>query len=128
MARRDSPGLARPTQSTNWKTTDLVNWQEWLRLIPSNGAFRVQDSSSSGVLPRFYRFSTTTLTPADDWKNQTGFSRRPVPRGGEELTKSAGSSSSSSRTIRPASYFQDSTKYVLHYEFAKARISPVLAK
>jgi hypothetical protein len=102
------------------RTVDLVNWQEWLRLIPTNGAFRVQDNSSSGFFTRFYRFITTTQTPADDWKNQAGFPTDPFLAG-----EKADQVRWMKFLILPSDptriYFQNSTKYVLHYDFAKAR-------
>ena len=102
------------------RTTDLLKWEEWLRLLPSNGSFRVQDSSSSGCLTRFYRFSTTTRTAADDWKNQVAFPLDPFL---------AATDADQVRWLKflilandpTRVYFQDSTKYALHYDFAKAR-------
>ena len=103
------------------RSTDLATWRDWLQLIPSNGSFQVHDGSSSGVLARFYRFSTTRRTAADDWKNQITVPADPflATDDGDQV-----------RWIKflileqepTRVYFQDSTKYVLHYEFAKARL------
>ncbi len=102
------------------RTTDLLNWQEWLRLIPGNGSFRVQDSSSSGLSARYYRFSTSPRTAADDWKNQVAFPTDPF------LAADTGDQVRWIKFLILANdptrvYFQDSTKYVLHYDFARAR-------
>src|SRR5690349_10001624 len=98
------------------RTTNLLNWQEWLRLIPSNGAFRVLDNNSSGFFTRFYRFSTTSQTPADDWKNQAGFPADPF-LAGEKLDQVRWMKFLILPSDPTRVYFQDSRKYVLHYDF-----------
>lgn len=103
------------------RSTDLMNWQEWLQLVPGDGSFRVQDSLSSGLVARYFRFSTAPRTPADDWKNQVTVPTDPFLAAAED-----GQIRWMKFLILPDHpdrvYFQDSGKYVLHYEFAKARI------
>lgn len=103
------------------RTTDLAAWRDWLQLIPSHGSFRVQDSSVSGTSARFYRFSTRRRTAADDWKNQVTAPTDPflAAEDGDQVRwiKFLILTEDPTRV-----YFQDSTKYVLHYEFAKARL------
>lgn len=102
------------------RTTDLLNWREWLRLIPDTGSFRVQDSSPAGSPTMFYRFRTGTRTAADDWKNQVT-----IPTDSFLTTDEAGQIRWIKFLILASDptrvYFQDSTKYLLHFEFAKAR-------
>jgi hypothetical protein len=103
------------------RSSDLQNWQEWFRIIPGNGLFRVLDRSSSAVVSRFYRFRTIRQTAADDWKNQAAFPTDPflaaTDSGQVRWIKFLILVNDSTRV-----YFQDSAKYVLHYEFAKARL------
>lgn len=103
------------------RSTDLMNWQEWLQLVPGNSSFRVQDGLSSGWVARYFRFSTTPRAPADDWKNQVTLPTDPflaeVDEGQIRWIKFLILQDHPDRV-----YFQDSRKYILHYEFAKARI------
>ena len=103
------------------RTTDLLNWREWLRLIPETGSFRVQDRSPAGSPTMFYRFSIEPRTAADDWKNQVT-----VPTDSFLTTDEVGQIRWVKFLILASDptrvYIQDSQKYLLHFDFAKARI------
>lgn len=103
------------------RTTDLAAWQDWLQVIPSNGSFRVQDHSVSGTSARFYRFSTRQRTVADDWKNQVTVPADPF-LAAEEADQVRWIKFLILAQDPTRVYFQDSTKYVLRYEFARARL------
>lgn len=122
LTAADGPVLLVGSGPTNsvyhlQRTSDLQSWQEWLRVIPSDGAFRVQDSAP-GPVASFYRVSTSIKTPADDWKNQASFDPFLAADEADQVRwmKFLILASDPTRV-----YFQDSTKYVLHYDFAKAR-------
>ena len=104
------------------RSSDLTHWRDWRQLVPPDGIFRIPDDSSPGDGAGFYRFRTTPLAPTDDWKNQI------------HLPSDAFATTSDQSQVRwikfliltddPAKvYFQDGTRRVLHYDFAKARLS-----
>jgi hypothetical protein len=103
------------------RSSNLTNWTDWRRLIPPAGVFQIPDDSSQGDPAWFYRFRTTALTAADDWKNQIQ-----VPSDVFSRT----SDQSQVRWIKfliltddpTRVYFQDGNQRVLHYDFAKARL------
>ncbi|MCX6858648.1 MAG: hypothetical protein NTX70_00245 [Verrucomicrobia bacterium] len=103
------------------RSSNLADWTDWRRLIPPAGVFQIADSSSQNDPAWFYRFRTTALTAADDWKNQIQ-----VPSDVFSTT----SDQSQVRWIKfliltddpTRVYFQDGNQQVLHYEFAKARL------
>jgi hypothetical protein len=103
------------------RSSDLQIWQGWFRIIPGNGSFRVLDHTFPAVVSRFYRFSTISQTAADDWKNQAIFPTDPVlastEAGQVRWRKFLILVNDPTRV-----YFQDSAKYVLHCEFAEARL------
>lgn len=76
---------------------------------------------------RFYRLSTAPFTDSSDWKNQAllendAFASLPGAEGtgpGVRWLKFAILLDDPDRV-----YYQDSQKYLLHYEFAKARLDP----
>ena len=103
------------------RSRNLADWADWRRLIPPAGVFQIADSSSQDDPAWFYRFRTTALTAADDWKNQIQ-----VPSDVFSTT----SDQSQVRWIKfliltddpTRVYFQDGNQRVLHYDFAKARL------
>ena len=52
------------------RSSNLIDWAEWRRLIPPAGEFQIPDVPSQGGSAGFYRFRTAALTAFDDWKNQ----------------------------------------------------------
>lgn len=111
-----SNGVYRIERSPN-----LTDWAEWRRLIPPADSFQIPDNSLPGNPAWFYRFRTTALSTADDWKNQIQ-----VPSDAFSTT----SDQSQVRWIKfliltedpTRVYFQDGAQHVLHYDFAKARL------
>ena len=103
------------------RSTNLQEWQEWLRLIPNNGSFHVQDGQVSESNSTFYRFGSSTLTSIDDWKNQATIPNDPfmtLGEGGDIFwIKFLILTNDPTRV-----YFQNSSKYVLHHDFARVRI------
>lgn len=104
-------------------STNLVHWVEIARL---HGAFDgFPDLTASGADLRFYRARQTPRTADDDWKNHAQFPADPL------LSPEPGWDRFEPRWLKfillPAEpgrvYFQDSTKYPFHYDFAVARLA-----
>jgi len=105
---------------------DLVRWTNIASLqIP---AVTFADPLSTNLSHRFYRFRMANRFATNDWKNQIS-----VP----EETFSQGQSNTPFGSPQPRwvkflilrndptrVYFQDSTKFAFHYDFARQRIEP----
>ncbi len=91
-------------------------------------AFDYLDPAAAGSERRFYRFSAFPAGSTNDWKNQAWF---PDDLLAATQTSPAGGSL---RWIKFAIlldqpqrvFYQDSQKYVLHHDFARARLQPFL--
>ena len=103
---------------------DLVAWQPIGTL--HEALFEYPDAAAAGWLHRFYRLSATPRGPDDDWKNQLLY---PV-----EAFRSPAAGASGLPWVKFAIlldepgrvYYQDSTKYPFHYDFAVRRLGPCL--
>lgn len=103
-------------------STNLTTWTECARLIPAAGAFRLPMAMGTQS-SRFYRLATSALTDEDDWKNQIAFPGEPFLGGGEGTDEPVRWVKFVILSREPGRvHFQDSTKYVLHYDFARARL------
>lgn len=98
-----------------------AGWQEIGRFHDT--LFPWPDGSAGNAQRRFYRIISAPRTPVDDWKNQVL-----MP---DEVFRSAGLDGGLrwvKFAIRPAEpwrvYFQNSTKYPFHYDFATQRLAP----
>ncbi|MBI4325175.1 MAG: hypothetical protein HY674_07905, partial [Chloroflexi bacterium] len=108
-------------------SSDLTSWNAIATL---HGAPLYRFSYSDAAAPefgrRFYQAISAAKTEADDWKNQIVFPDDPF------LAFSSAGGPDAIRWIKfsvllgePARvYFQNSTKYVFHYDFAAARLAP----
>lgn len=105
------------------KSEDLREWREWLRLHDSAGG--LADLTGGEAPMAFYRALVRSRTNLDDWKN--------VVEGHPEerfLSEPPSSPEASARWIKFALlldepsrvYFQDSSRYEFHYDFARVRI------
>lgn len=98
---------------------DLAAWAEAGRFHDAVRDFPLPPSA--GGAPRYYRAVIAPRTAEDDWKNQIGFPeeefRAPGNYDAPRWVKFALVLDDPRRV-----YFQDSTKYPFHYEFATARL------
>lgn len=98
-----------------------AGWQEIGRFHDT--LFPWPDGSADGAGRRFYRMIESPRTAADDWKNQ-------IVTGAEVFRSATGLEQLRwvKFVLRPSEpwrvYFQDSTKYPFHYEFATQRLAP----
>jgi hypothetical protein len=93
-------------------------------IVSTNDRFFYLDAAASALDRRFYRARTSPFAPENDWKNQVAFP--------DDLFANAPSGGSDSirwiKFIIPENepfrvYFQDSSSYLLHYDFATARLA-----
>lgn len=98
-------------------------WQEIGRYHDALFPWPDGSAGSAASGRRFYRLLESPRTAADDWKNQIVSA--------EEVFRSAGGQEQLrwvKFSLRPAEpwrvYFQDSTKYPFHYDFATQRLAP----
>ncbi len=106
------------------RTADFTHWDEWVTAHGAVDGVTDLDAARAGG-GVFYRSRTRARTSADDWKNsvhgdgdepfQSEFPPfgAPAPRWIKFLLLLDGT-----RRV----YFQDSTKYTFHYDFAVARV------
>ena len=101
---------------------DLVQWTHLATTIGPLVAY--PDAASTHFNQRFYRAQVWPRTAANDWKNQMAFPEEPFrsafldalqPR----WVKFAILTSNPTRV-----YYQDSVKYLFHYDYATARLEP----
>lgn len=105
----------------------VLDPQTWSVKFASQ-AFDYLDPAAAGSERRFYRFSAFPAGSTNDWKNQAWF---PDDLLAATQTSTAGGSL---RWIKFAIllgqpqrvFYQDSQKYVLHHDFARARLQPFL--
>ncbi len=106
------------------RSPDLVHWTEVARLHGPFSGF--PDLTASGAAVRFYRTWLRPRTAADDWKNHAVFPTDPL------LSPESPWGRFEPRWLKftlllaePGRvFFQDSTKYPFHYDFAVARLAP----
>ena len=91
----------------------------------TNTSFRFLDPAAPEQATRYYRFFTRPFSPADDWKNQAQFPEDAFAA--QQIT----SGESPVRWVKFAIlldqpgrvFYQDSQKYLLHHDFATARLA-----
>jgi hypothetical protein len=120
--------LNAPSQSNTLllleASPDLLTWAPFATL--HDGAFAYPDAEAGHLTRRFYRGFAQPRTAVDDWKNQIVLPNEPF--------RSDSSSSNEVRWVKFAIlasdstkvFYQDSTKYPFHYEFAAQRLPPFL--
>ena len=103
------------------------NLTAWQRIATAHDALRsYPDAAATNYPQRFYRASFSTRTPTNDWKNQILFP--------DEEFRSALMTIDDVRWVKFAILLQDpvrvfyqhSTNYPFHYEFARQRLGPFL--
>ncbi len=103
-------------------SSDLVGWVEVGR--SHDGLEVFPDPGAEGRSVRYYRAVTVGRTGADDWKNQVWLPGdallSPPPEFGQVAMRWVKFAIVLAEPHRV--YFQDSTKYAFHYEFARARL------
>lgn len=106
---------------TLFASTNLLNWAPFATTHDALLAY--PDLESPGLTTRFYRLLATPRASSDDWKNQVLF-----PADALRSTNSAGNVTWIKFAIlfnEPARvYYQDSRKYLFHYDFATLRLPP----
>jgi hypothetical protein len=103
---------------------DLIHWRE--RAVGHGDLFEYPVGSPRGTVQQFYRVVATPLTDLDDGKHQVQCLGDPF------LSAPAGDGRLESRWIKFAIlldqpdrvYFQDSSKYLFHDQFARQRLPP----
>ncbi len=102
-------------------STNLSTWTGIGTL--HDGLFNYPDAGAEGLRQRFYRVQSVPRGPADDWKNQAWFPeepfRSPSPAEAVRWVKFAILLDEPWRV-----FYQDSTKFPFHYEFATQRLAP----
>ena len=102
------------------------NLRDWTRIATlHDGAVAYPDAAALSFAQRFYRASSEPRTAADDWKNQlvlpNEIFRSPFETTGLRWVKFAILTGDSTRV-----FYQDSTKYPFHYDFARQRLEPFI--
>ena len=124
----DPGGRARLTQTNTplavarlEGSPDLIQWSELARL---HGAFHQFPDLRAPSGQQFYRTLIFTRTSADDWKNHAIFPEDPLlsPPPAWDRFEPRWLKFAILRTDPHRIYFQDSTKYPFHYDFAVERL------
>ncbi len=104
-------------------SADLVHWTELARLHGPFAGF--PDLTAAGAGARFYRTRLSARTAADDWKNHAVFPADPLlsPEPGWDRFEPRWLKFTLVLAEPGRVYFQDSTRYPFHYEFAVARLA-----
>ncbi|HMJ64908.1 MAG TPA: PEP-utilizing enzyme, partial [Candidatus Binatia bacterium] len=105
-------------------SSNLVHWES-IAVLHGYG-FEFADPVSPKLPQRFYRFSTSPLTPTNDWKNQVAvrtyfYDKFAVSLGGDYYVKFAITTNEPARV-----YYADGKRFLLHYDFASARLDPFI--
>ena len=104
-------------------STNLSAWTNIGTL--HNALFAYPDAASPGWRQRFYRVAAATRGPNDDWKNQILYPTEPFQSTNSDQSvtwvKFAILLNDPTRV-----YYQDSRKYLFHYDFATQRLPPFL--
>jgi hypothetical protein len=105
-------------------SSNLIDW----RVIATahDALIKYPDAASSELPWRFYRARVSELSAEDDWKNQIRYDQDPF------LSWPSGMVQDDIRWIKFAIlhdephrvYFQDSSKFLFHYDFATVRLGP----
>jgi hypothetical protein len=105
-------------------SADLVHWTELARLHGPFAGF--PDLTAAGADARFYRTRLSARTAADDWKNHAVFPGDPLlsPEPGWDRFEPRWLKFTLVLAEPGRVYFQDSTRYPFHYDFAVARLAP----
>lgn len=103
-------------------SADLKAWRSIAQLL--DRFFTYVDAESMGSSARFYRLTARQLTASDDWKSQILFPQdrflSPPGEPGQQAPRWVKFAILADDPARV--YFQDSSKYLFHYDFAVARL------
>ena len=117
----DSPLLPN-TRFTLEASENLRDWAPIATL--HDGAIAYPDVAAPNFEQRFYRASSQPRMAVDDWKNQLVLPNEPFRaplQSGLRWVKFAILTNDPTRV-----YYQDSAKYLFHYDFARQRLPPFL--
>ena len=125
-------GQGEPDRVLTLQTsTNLLDWGPIAVLFDKragvvSNSFEFLDASAPNFRRRFYRCLTTVPGETNDWKNQVRFPddlfvRKP---GWQEATDLRWVKFAILLNDPYRVFYQDSTKYLLHYDFAVARLEP----
>lgn len=109
-------------------SSTLSNWAALATLIGTelytNKVLPFVDPSSSREAARFYRVRTSAISSANDWKNQVYYPQDPFlsPRTRWDVPDIQWIKFAIVTNEPHRVYFQNSEKYVFHYDFARARL------
>lgn len=105
-------------------STDLAHWEPIANLAKTNGHFSFLDPSQPSRNARFYVLCSFPTQPTNDWRNQILFPDDPFVSAATQTDENSIQWVKFCLVLKePARiYYQDSTKYVLHHEFATARL------
>ena len=103
-------------------SSNLLAWETMATL--HDGAFDFPDAAARNFRQRFYRVSSRARVATNDWKNQILFPAEPFrsdPTAPVRWVKFAILLSDPTRV-----FYQHSTNYPFHYDFARQRLPPFL--
>ena len=115
-------------------SSDLQRWNRIatlhaLQFVPfwtNPAVLNFQDAAAPDLRQRFYRASFVPLTFGEDWKNQIYFPSDPFASASQADQESLRWVKFAIVTNEPARvYYQDSRKFLFHYDFATARLEPI---
>lgn len=110
----------------NWTTIATLHALDFVPFWTNPTVLNFQDVSAPDFLQRFYRASAVPWVSSDDWKNQIYFPSDPFAAAGQPDPESVRWVKFAILTNEPARvYYQDSRKYLFHYDFAVARLEPL---
>ncbi len=109
----------------NWKTIATLHALDFVPFWSNSSVLNFQDAAAPEFLQRFYRASAVPWTFASDWKNQIYFLFDPFASATRQDEPSLRWVKFAILTNEPTRvYYQDSSKYLFHYDFAAARLGP----
>jgi hypothetical protein len=110
-------------------SSNLVNWTTIATLLDTtsaigatNTSFWFLDPGSAARRQRFYRALVNPVTETNDWKNQIGFPLDAFQTNSPGQPRWVKFAIPLSDPVRV--FYQDSTRYLFHYDFAAARLDP----
>src|SRR5438876_6196879 len=110
----------------NWKSIATLHALDFVPFWTNPTVVNFHDPAAPEFPRRFYRASIVPLDFTEDWKNQIYFPSDPFASTPHPAQDSPGWVKFSILTNEPARvYYQDSRKYLFHYDFATARLPPL---
>lgn len=118
--------LETSTNLAHWSTLALLDPRlrnpKTGELVATNQSFAFMDTAAPELTARFYRFYTSALRDTNDWKNQVFFPHDAFASQADHEPAIRWLKFSILCQEPHRVHYQDSDKYVLHYDFASARL------